>query len=118
MDPVNGMQYYFLRQYDLDGKRTSYGPVGVNMRGASTFDIVTASVKPSIQGITVFFNYDSQEPYSYMVVDMQGRVIVKEDNQRAAEGLNILEINASLSKGVYQVVLQNSSKVVSRKLFY
>lgn len=118
MDPVNGMQYYFLRQYDLDGKKTSYGPVGVNMRGASTFDIVTASVKPSIQGITVFFNYDSQEPYSYMVVDMQGRVIVKEDNQRAAEGLNVLEINAPLSKGVYQVVLQNSSKVVSRKLFY
>lgn len=118
MDPVNGMQYYFLRQYDLDGKKTSYGPVGVNMRGASTFDIVTASVKPSAQGITVFFNYDSQEPYSYMLVDLQGRVVAGESNQKAAEGFNMLEINAPISHGIYQVVLQNSEKVVTRKLFY
>jgi hypothetical protein len=118
MDPVEGMQYYFLRQFDYNGEMTSYGPVGVNMRGASTFDIVTASVQPSTQGITVYFNYDTQLPYSYLLIDLQGRIVAREDNLRAAEGFNILEINAPLSKGVYQIVLQNTEKVVTRKLFY
>jgi type IX secretion system substrate protein len=90
----------------------------VNMKGEGVFDIVTASVAPSAQGVTVIFNYNSREPYSYMVVDLQGRVVVQQDNQKASEGLNVLEINTTLSRGVYQVVLRNSQKVVSRKLFY
>jgi hypothetical protein len=118
MNPLRGMQYYYLRQYDVDGQKTSYGPVAVNMDREGVFEIVTASVAPTAEGITIIFNYDSQEPYSFMVIDMQGRVVAKKDNQRAIEGLNVLKVNANLARGVYQVVLRNTQKVVTRKLFY
>jgi hypothetical protein len=82
------------------------------------FDIITATTASSDKGVTVVFNYNSTEPYNYSIVDMTGRVIVAKGNNSAEPGANVIDIPASLSKGVYQIILQNSSKVVSKKFFY
>ncbi|MBP9084401.1 MAG: T9SS type A sorting domain-containing protein, partial [Bacteroidia bacterium] len=68
--------------------------------------------------VTVVFNYNSNEPYKYSIGDMTGRTIVTKDNNPAEPGANVLDIEADLSKGVYQIVLQNSNKVVAKKFFY
>ena len=115
--PLDGKQYYFLRQHDIDGQVRSYGPVSVEFK-KDVFDIITATTASSDKGVTVVFNYNSTEPYNYSIVDMTGRVIVAKGNNSAEPGANVIDIPASLSKGVYQIILQNSSKVVSKKFFY
>jgi hypothetical protein len=117
MNPVEGMQYYFLRQHDVDGRTESYGPVSARFT-RNQFDIVTATVSSSEMGLTVVFSYDSNEPYSYRIVDMLGKVIVAKDRNPAEPGINVIDIDAKLSKGAYQIMLQNNEKVVSRKFFY
>ncbi len=117
MNPVEGTQYYYLRQHDVDGRMESYGPVSAKF-SKNLFDIVTATVSSSELGMTVVFNYDSHEPYSYRIVDMLGQVIVAKDRNPAEPGVNVIDIDASLSRGAYQIILQNSEKMVTRKFFY
>ena len=50
-------------------------------------------------------------------MDMAGREVVN-GKFTATAGLNALEIDAYLAKGAYQILLQNSTKSVSRKFFY
>jgi hypothetical protein len=115
--PVEGIQYYYLRQYDYDGRMESYGPVSATFT-RDAFDIVTAMVEPTERGLTVVFNYNTTEPYSYRIIDMTGRLIVSKDKNSATPGHNVIEIDVDLAKGTYQIILQNSEKVVSRKFFY
>jgi hypothetical protein len=117
-EPLMGIQYYYLTQYDRNGDKTTYGPVPVEFRSDLGFEITTAIVSPTNNGITVTFNYNSNEPYTYTVMDMLGQIVVTKANNPATPGLNVIDINTSLSKGVYQVVLQNSQQTVTRKLFY
>jgi hypothetical protein len=115
-NPVLGTQYYFLDQYDLDGSLERFGPVSANFKSGA-FEIVTATVSSTESGISVVFSYDSEEPVVYRIMDMAGREVVN-GKFTATTGLNALEIDAYLAKGAYQILLQNSSKSVSRKFFY
>ncbi len=115
--PLQGIQYYYLRQYDIDGAMKSYGPVSASF-SRDGFDIVTATAVNAEQGLIVEFDYDSDEPYKYAVVDMLGKVIATQDKNVAQPGRNKIDIAVDLSQGVYQIILQNSEKVVSKKFYY
>ncbi len=115
--PLEGLQYYYLRQVDFDGKVTSYGPVSANFSNA-IFAIVSTTVSPGDKGVTVVFNYNSTEPYSYRILDMLGRVIVAKDRNAAVEGINVIDIKTNLANGIYNIVLQNNEKIVAGKFFY
>jgi len=106
-----------LRQYDLGGRLTSYGPVAVDMT-RKQFGIVSATVTHSTQGVSLIFNYDSNEPYTVQVVDMMGQVVAASSNNPASPGLNVMDIKANLASGIYQVILRNSTQVDTRKIFY
>jgi hypothetical protein len=116
-DPVEGKQYYYLRQYDLDGSLATYGPVSATFT-RDVFDIVNTTVSSSEMGINVVFNYNSDEPVNYRVMDMAGRVVAAQDRVAASPGLNVIDIDATLSKGAYQIIIINSEKSVARKFFY
>jgi hypothetical protein len=116
-NPVNGMQYYMLRQYDFGGRLTNYGPVAVDMT-RKEFGIVSASILPSAKGITILFHYDSNEPYSVEVVDMLGHIVGASSNNPGNPGLNMMDIKADLASGMYQVILRNSTQVDTKKIFY
>jgi hypothetical protein len=115
--PLEGIQYYYLHQYDKDGKVSNYGPVSATF-SRDLFDIISTTVSSTDFGVTVVFNYNSNEPYSYKVMDVMGKVIVAKASNPAEPGANVIDIPANLSKGVYHIVLQNSEKTVSRKFFY
>ncbi len=106
-----------MRQYDHDGNVKSYGPVSANF-SKDLFDIVAAFLSTSDKSVTIVFNYNSNEPYSYGILDMTGRVIITKDRNIATEGINTIEIVADLAKGAYQLILQNSEKMVAHKFFY
>jgi hypothetical protein len=115
--PVEGTQYYYLRQHDYNGRMESYGPVSATF-SRDVFDIVTAVVSSTDKGLTVAFSYNTTEPYSYRIIDMTGRQIVAKDKNVAVPGYNVIDIDVSLARGVYQIILQNSEKTVSRKFFF
>lgn len=115
--PVEGIQYYYLRQYDRDGHLTSYGPVSAKFT-KEAFEIVTATISSSESGLQVVFNYDSEEPVNYRIIDMTGRVVASKDRNPATPGLNVIDIDVTLAKGAYQIILMNRDKQVTRKFFY
>lgn len=115
--PLEGLQYYYLIQYDYDNSSQSYGPVAVRF-DQDEFNIITSIVKPAEEGLTIVFNYNAEEPISYRIIDMTGRLIIANTKFPAVKGYNNLDINIGLAKGVYQIVLQNSEKVLTKKFVY
>jgi hypothetical protein len=113
-EPLEGIQYYYLIQYDIDNNSNTYGPVSVRF-DSNIFDIVTMITKPGEQGLSVAFNYNSDEPLSCRIYDITGRLIFDEEKYEAVRGFNNIDIDVKMAKGVYQVVLQNSEKVITRK---
>jgi hypothetical protein len=115
--PLEGIQYYYLRQFDFNGVMKSYGPVSATFT-SDLFDILTATASNSEKGLIVEFDYNSEEPFKYTVVDMLGKVLAVQDKNVAQPGRNRIEIDVKLSQGVYQILLQNSEKVVSKKFYF
>ncbi len=117
LSPVEGIQYYYLTQYDQDNSSHVYGPVWVRF-DHDGFDIISTILNPNSKGISLAFHYDSEEPVSIRIIDMTGRVVYTKNKFQAVHGFNHVEIDAVLSKGIYQIVLQNSQKVVTSRFFY
>jgi hypothetical protein len=115
--PLEGLQYYYLVQYDYDNQSQSFGPVLMRF-DLDGFDIVTTIQKPSERGVTIAFHYDSDEPVSFRIMDMTGRLVYAQDKYQAVPGFNNIDMDVDLARGIYQIVLQNSEKVVTRKFFY
>ena len=115
--PLEGIQYYYLTQFDYNGRSEKFGPVSA-LFGSDLFEIVTTTISQTDQGVSLLFNYNSEEPFSYRIIDMTGRLIVAKDKNPAVNGLNVIDINVTLAKGAYTIILQNSDKVVTRKFFY
>jgi len=115
--PLEGLQYYYLVQYDYDNTRETFGPVPVRF-DSDAFEIITSILKPSQQGVTIIFHYNSNEPLNIRIIDMTGRLVYSKDKYAAEKGYNNFDINVELAKGVYQIILQNSEKVETRKFAY
>jgi hypothetical protein len=116
-NPVEGKQFYYLRQYDVDGSLSTYGPVSATFT-RDVFDIVNTTVSASEMGVNVVFSYNSDEPVNYRIIDMAGRTVASQNRVAATPGLNVIDIDAKLSKGAYQIIIMNSEKSVARKFFY
>ena len=115
--PFNGVQYYKLLQHDHSGRVQEYGPVAVDMSKRS-FGILSATSSESHQVMTVVFNYDSSEPFTIQVVDMTGRVIVSKSWEEGISGAHAVTFEGPQARGVYQVILRNSSQADTRMIFY
>ncbi|MGR6087387.1 MAG: GEVED domain-containing protein [Arcticibacter sp.] len=116
-NPIEGKQFYYLRQYDVDGSLSTYGPVSATFT-RDVFDIVNTTVSASEMGVNVVFSYNSDEPVNYRIIDMAGRTVASQNRVAATPGLNVIDIDAKLSKGAYQIIIMNSEKSVARKFFY
>ena len=111
--PLTGIQYYRLKQVDLSGDFKYFGPVTVNFN--RPFGIVTVIDKED-NSLTIVFSSESIGLYSYRIIDRTGRVIVS-GSKHAAKGINYIELNSSLSQGIYTVIIQNEITIDTRKFF-
>jgi hypothetical protein len=114
--PKIGLQYYRLKQVDNNGAETLSKLVPVTFGKDAAFEIVT-TVTYDDGSFDVVFNYNSDLPYSYKIIDMLGNVVVAKTDMKAVTGSNIINIKTSLASGVYSFMIQNQEATISRKIF-
>lgn len=115
-EPVQGTQYYRLKIIDNDGiaKYSQLAPVNFSNQ---QFGINSIYVDAS-SDMSVSFNYDSELPYTYMITDMLGRVIMISSEKSAVVGTNQLTLPVNLAQGMYSLTIRNSEKSTSRNFVY
>jgi hypothetical protein len=118
LNPVKGLQYYRLKTTDMQGgnEYSKLVPVKLEDKGSFAINYITAS--PGAGTLEVWFNYDSNEPYTYSVVDIIGKTLVTKSNNAGSPGLHSFTIPVSMSKGIYFVVIENNHKKVASKVVY
>ncbi len=112
--PAKGVNYYRLRQTDLDGREEVVSPyVAVRVGGQSVFEILYLV---NGENLDIYFDYNSNEPVDFYLIDMTGRIVTQTLGLNANEGINILTLQSSLlSHGMYVIQLKNNNKVVAHK---
>lgn len=115
LNPTNGMQYYVLHQYDLNGVHKVYGPVSVEFSN-SKFEITQVSYNQN--QLEIRFNNTYDESITINVLDYSGRKILEERVERPSIGVNKVMFNKFLSEGIYHIVLNNSKESVNSKLYF
>jgi len=115
LNPTNGMQYYVLHQYDLNGVHKVYGPVSVEFSN-SKFEITQVSYNQN--QLEILFNNTYDESITINVLDYSGRKILEERVERPSIGVNKVMFNKFLSEGIYHIVLNNSKESVNSKLYF
>jgi hypothetical protein len=113
--PLPGLQYYRLTEADINGHERSHPMVPVIIRSEMNIVNVYESNESSI---TVVFNYNSDLPYNYRLLDITGRVIDSGERLNGTEGINYLEIKRNVARGVYTILISNEAETVSRKFVY
>ena len=121
--PLKGLQYYRLKQVDLDGKYTYSQPVAVmfdaNRTASLPFELLnTYTDQLSSGNINLEFSYNSDSPVNYTISDATGRIVATGAGIAAQEGMNRITLNHSLTRGVYIVTLRNEKEAVSRRFVY
>jgi hypothetical protein len=113
------------------GRREKSGPVYIGNYGNWMAKVSSPLVQipkttstllypnPSFQYIRFEFNVDAEQLYSFVIYDMQGKVVDKVLEQKCEEGRNRLSFNiAALSAGMYHMnVLDGNGKSISRHKF-
>lgn len=118
-EPIEGLSYYRLKQTDFDGQFTYSDHEPILIGEARQFEITNVYGHTSADGqFMVEFLYDSEMPVDLLITDASGRVVLKENNIMATPGVNRVNINQSLSRGIYFVVLQNQNGLVNRRFMY
>jgi len=118
-NPLPGLQYYRLKQTDLDGQFSYSDLVAVDFARKGGFEILNVVGTAEQNGeFQVEFVYDSELPLTAVVTDAAGRVVYRQDNLSASPGINRISFGQALPRGIYFVVLQNQQKAVNRKFFY
>ena len=116
--PLHGMQYYRLKQTDLDGEFTYSALKPVFVGTSKTFEITNVyGHTQSSEQLQVEFLYDSELPLTSIITDATGRVVYQKLVNEAVPGLNKMVINQSLAQGLYFIILQNHEQKISYKFF-
>ncbi|MBK9319722.1 MAG: hypothetical protein IPM91_13550 [Bacteroidetes bacterium] len=117
--PLQGLQYYRLKQTDLDGQYSYSDVKPIYFGDGKSFEITNVYGHTQADGqFQVEFLYDSEIPLTAIITDALGRVIYQEENVSATPGLNKLYVNQTLPRGMYFIILQNQESKVNRKFFY
>ncbi|MFN0189429.1 MAG: GEVED domain-containing protein [Bacteroidia bacterium] len=117
--PLQGLQYYRLKQTDLDGEFTYSDLKPVFVGPVRSFEITNVYGNSINNGqFQIEFVYDSELPLSAIITDAAGRVIYNQSGISAVPGKNKIQLDQNLSQGIYFIILQNQEKKVSQKFFY
>ena len=117
--PIAGLQYYRLKQTDLDGQETYSELRPVHFGNKKSFEITNVFGNTTSSGLfMVDFIYNSELPLSAIITDASGRVLYKQDGVNATPGINRLELNTAMPRGMYFIILQNQEEKVNRKFIY
>lgn len=118
-NPVQGLQYYRLKQTDFDGQYSYSDLRPVYFGKSSLFDITNVYAAMENAGeFKIEFIYNTEAPLDVTITDVEGRVVYSQSNVAATPGANTIYVNQQMPHGVYFVVLRNNEQTVNRKFFY
>lgn len=121
--PLTGLQYYRLKQVDLDGEFTYSEPVAVTFDPSRTasmpFNILSTYTDMVSSGsLNVEYSYNSEVPVDYTIVDATGRIVAEGKGIASHPGANRITLNHPLQRGMYIISLRNNEEMVSRRFVY
>ncbi len=109
MTPVSGVNFYRLKQVDLDGK-SSFSNIVMVRFGKQENPLIYPN-----PARTIFTIVAGQQPINEIIIfDMLGKTVKKIMNPARASLLNVPAAN--LAPGIYIVQIRTNSQVVLRKL--
>jgi Repeat of unknown function (DUF6923)/Secretion system C-terminal sorting domain len=109
--------YYRLKMIDIDGSFT-YSNVIMIRRDQSNITGIIISPNPVYSGgvITIRLNADNRKNVDIRVMDMSGKVVLRQQNQLNT-GINSLSLNQqALPAGIYTVQVIAEDEILSSKL--
>lgn len=111
--PGYGINYYRLKQVDLDNKATLSNIAHIDMTQALTLATVYPSPAKAI--LTLEYITEKAGPLQVMILDNKGAV-VKRMQINTQEGKNIKTLNvAGLAKGIYAIQITGSDGVTIKR---
>ena len=96
-----GIFLYRLTQEDIDGNKKQLGIRSVNLSGKSSW---------MIQDIGTYWQLSCSEPFTYRLIDMQGRLL------RLYSGKGIVSIDKPNARGIYLLQLDTGGELFAQKL--
>jgi hypothetical protein len=109
LSPVNGVNFYRLRQYDIDGRMAEFPIVQVEF-GLDGLPVVYPN--PVVQTVNIASGKELVSAVS--LISMDGKEIMSADN---SAGLQVIKLNlSSISAGVYMLELKTYSKTYYQKI--
>jgi hypothetical protein len=99
-NPLNGNNYYQLKQVDFDGKSSSFGPVAIKF-GLSENSFTVLSTTESSVTVSIFSSAAKQAEISYIGLD--GRILNKQSIS-LTKGSNVFDMPIDKSSGSIGII--------------
>lgn len=112
--PVNGINYYRLKQVDYDACFTYSHTISLNFidRDNNQLEIVNINPNPSSDYINIVLNKNI-DSYQIEIYDLSGSLVLKLNIKESTSNINI---NISkLGQGIYSLKLISSDKALTKK---
>jgi len=115
--PVSTDLYSALGSYE---SITGYNIVISNtssyeMFNSNEFALLQNVPNPTKNNTTIQFNTPNDKLIKFQIIDMFGKVVYSE-NIKSEIGLNTIELNNTLSTGVYTYSVQNEERIISKRM--
>ena len=110
-----GLQYYRLKQTDLDGKVAYSAIKAVNFEARKQAPLIYPN--PFNEQINVSIDADKNEELRYQLIDLTGKTVC-ENSQKLTKGNNVIQINLNeqYPAGVYLLRTQTSGATLCTRL--
>jgi len=119
-NPYTGTSYYRLRQTDFNGKSQTFNPVVVSCSEESLIDFNIVTIKtnePNNNELSIIYTSPTDgEKITAGLYNVLGQRLIQQ-GQISSEGNNTIKFsNYNFSRGVYLIKLDNTEKVIIRKI--
>ncbi|MEM1325594.1 MAG: T9SS type A sorting domain-containing protein [Bacteroidota bacterium] len=114
--PLTGINYYRLKQVDIDGT-FEYSDIVAVTHARKTMDIGEFYPNPSQSGIVnLDHSMTNGDNFSITIFDLTGKLLLQRDNQISHEGGALHFDFSVLTAGIYLVKIDSQGSAVYRKL--
>ena len=107
--PINGINYYRLKQVDIDGKFVYSAVKNLVFNKAL---IVTITPNPAHDFITINFDKKLSQPCQILILDVNGKVIEKFTTSEQSKQISMM----NFPKGIYFIKTIFADNVVTQKI--